>query len=102
MNLPGSSGLEHAQSHVRGHAICQLVNEVLYDERVAVAAVDLEYALHNVAPAEQQLAFVLGQVERLATNRSTTVLPLRDSCCSRKWSSAAINSASSPTNRFGK
>ncbi|MDT5196942.1 MAG: hypothetical protein QOH20_3696 [Mycobacterium sp.] len=44
------------------HAICQLVNEVLHDERVAVAAVDLEYALHNVAPAEQQLAFALGQV----------------------------------------
>ena len=66
----GFQRLEHARSHVRIHAIRQLVNEVLYDERVAVAAADLEYALHNVAPAEQQLAFVLGQV------RATSHKPL--------------------------
>jgi hypothetical protein len=58
------------------HAICQLVNEVLHDERVAVAAVDLEYALHNVAPAEQQLAFVLGQVRATGHKSLNHSLPV--------------------------
>jgi hypothetical protein len=33
-------------------------------ERIAVAALDLEDALHNVAPAEQQLTLFLGQARR--------------------------------------
>src|SRR5262245_39572766 len=53
---------EDTRPHVRVHAIGQLVDKVLRDERVAVAALHFEYALHHVAPPQQQLTIVLAQV----------------------------------------
>lgn len=44
------------------HPVGQVVNQVLHHEHVAVTALDLKDALHHITPAQQHVAFGVGQI----------------------------------------